>query len=374
MSTKPEPRSIADGLPDRPQGDQAAPAEVSSSAEGAKKRPIRVFHESAGAVVIIDGACLVLQRGDEWIFPKGHLESGEAPDQAAVREVREETGLDVRIICSLGATRYAFDTDGEDAHRKRVHWFLAERVGGSVRPESKFSQAVLLDRADVDRVVTHEADRTIAHKAFEALELEPLSPREWGAGLDADARSRATGDQQFPSVVEVVVEVSRGSRNKYEWDERHAVLRLDRVLSSAVYYNFNYAYVVDTRGEDGDHTDALLLVDEPIFPGCHVTARPVGGLRMSDESGDDFKVLCVAVGDPLYQHVRRLDQIEPHRLREIENFFATYKLLERKDVDVVGWLDADRAAEVLLADRRRFREERQQVQGSDSQVTGDWSG
>ena len=371
MSTKPEPRSIADGHPDRPQGDQTAPAEVRSSAEGGRKRPIRVFHESAGAVVIIDGACLVLQRGDEWIFPKGHLESGETPDQAAVREVREETGLDVRVIRSLGATRYAFDTDGADANRKRVHWFLAEQINKSVRPESTFSQAVLVDRADVDRVVTHEADRTLAHKAFEALELERRSPGERGAGPDADAQWRAAVDQQFPSVIEVVVAVPRGSRNRYEWDERAAVLRLDRVLSSAASCNFDYAYVVDTRGEGGDHTGALLLVDEPIFPGCHVTARPVGGLETSDESGGDVKVLCVAVGDPLYQHVRRWDQIEPHRLREIENCVATDKLLERRDVDVVGWLDADRAAEVLLADRRRFREERQHVQGGDSQVAGD---
>lgn len=167
-----------------------------------------------------------------------------------------------------------------------------------------------------------------------------------------DALSRA---ERFPDVIEIVVEISRGSRNKYEWDEHSAVIRLDRVLSSSVFYNFDYAFVEGTRAEDGDHTDALLLVDEPIFPGVHVWARPIGGLEMSDEHGFDFKVLCVALGDPFYEHVESLEQVEPHRLREIENFFATYKLLEDKQVDVVGWRDIERTREVLRADRDRHR-------------------
>jgi inorganic pyrophosphatase len=162
---------------------------------------------------------------------------------------------------------------------------------------------------------------------------------------------------QYPFVIEIVVEIPRGSRNKYEWDGRARVIRLDRVLSSAVFYNFDYAFVEGTRAEDGEHTDALLLVEEPVYPGVHVWARPVGGLEMTDEHGFDFKVLCVAIGDPLYAHVSTLDEIAPHTLREIENFFATYKLLENKQVDVVGWTGLDRAHEVLLADRDRYRRE-----------------
>ena len=126
----------------------------------------------------MDGACLVLQRGDEWVFPKGHLEAGETPEQAAVREVREETGLDIRIIRSLGSTRYAFDGGGADPHRKSVHWFLAERVGGTLRLEPIFSKAILLARADIDGIVTHEADRALAHMAFEADVPESRSPDE----------------------------------------------------------------------------------------------------------------------------------------------------------------------------------------------------
>jgi inorganic pyrophosphatase len=162
----------------------------------------------------------------------------------------------------------------------------------------------------------------------------------------------------FPRVIEVVIEIPAGSRNKYEWDEAAGVMRLDRVLSSAVFYNFDYGYIEGTRAADGDHSDAMVLIAEPTFPGCHLWARPVGGLRMRDEKGDDFKVLCVALSDALWQHVERLDQVSPQRLREIEHFFATYKLLEDKLVDVAGWADLDAALETLNADRQRWLAER----------------
>jgi inorganic pyrophosphatase len=165
----------------------------------------------------------------------------------------------------------------------------------------------------------------------------------------ADARTTP-----FPRVIEVVVEIPSGSRNKYEYDEATGVIRLDRVLSSAVFYNFDYGYVEDTRADDGDHTDAMVLLAEPTFPGCHVWARPVGGLRMRDDKGDDFKVLCVAIGDALWEHASRLEQVSPHRLREIEHFFATYKLLEDKRVEVYGWAELEDALEVLRADRERW--------------------
>lgn len=163
---------------------------------------------------------------------------------------------------------------------------------------------------------------------------------------------------EFPNVIEVVVEIPSGSRNKYEFDEHSGVIRLDRVLSSAVFYNFDYGYIEGTRADDGDHTDAMVLLAEPSFPGCHVWARPVGGLRMRDDKGDDFKVLCVAIGDPLWEHATRLGQVSPHRLREIEHFFATYKLLEDKRVEVYGWSDLDDALELLRADRERWIAER----------------
>jgi inorganic pyrophosphatase len=165
--------------------------------------------------------------------------------------------------------------------------------------------------------------------------------------------------EQFPDVVEIIVEIPRGSRNKYEFDEQAEVFRLNRVLASAVYYNFDYGFIEGTRAGDGDHTDAILLIGEGTFPGCHVWARPVGGLEMSDENGFDYKVLCVAIGDPSYVHYSELPDVSPHRLREIENFFQTYKLLENKEVEIVGWRERPRTREVLEHDRAVFIEERQ---------------
>ncbi len=163
---------------------------------------------------------------------------------------------------------------------------------------------------------------------------------------------------RFPRIVEIVVEIPRGSRNKYEFDEEAGVFRLDRVLASAVHYNFDYGFIEGTRADDGDHTDALLIIDEPTFTGCHVWARPIGGLEMRDEKGFDFKVLCVALGDPQQAHIDRIQQVRPHRLVEIEHFFETYKMLEKKETDVVGWRDRDRALEVLTADRAAWERER----------------
>jgi inorganic pyrophosphatase len=173
------------------------------------------------------------------------------------------------------------------------------------------------------------------------------------------AKSAPSKDKagQFPKVIEVVVEIPSGSRNKYEFNEASGDIWLDRVLSSAVFYNFDYGYVQNTRGGDGDHTDALVLLAEPTFPGCHLWARPVGGLRMDDENGEDFKVLCVALGDPLWSEVKELDGVSPHRLREIEHFFATYKLLEEKSVDIDGWADREAALKVLKDDRQGWLKE-----------------
>lgn len=162
---------------------------------------------------------------------------------------------------------------------------------------------------------------------------------------------------EYPNVIEIVVEIPRGSRNKYEYDESAGVYRLDRVLSSAVFYNFDYGFVEGTRSGDGDHTDALLIIDEPTFTGCRVWARPIGGLEMRDEKGYDFKVLCVAIGDAHQQHIEQLDQVRPHRLVEIEQFFATYKALEDKAVEVIGWSDRERALQVLRTDRETWQRE-----------------
>lgn len=152
------------------------------------------------------------------------------------------------------------------------------------------------------------------------------------------------------------IEIPQGSRNKYEYDETTRSFVLDRVLFSSVHYPTDYGFIPDTLAEDGDHLDILVIVHEPTFPGCHIPARVLGGLDMSDEKGSDFKVLAVPVGDPRFSHVTSLTDLGDHWQREIETFFATYKLLEPKDTEVLGWHSAEEAYEVIAACRRRFAE------------------
>ena len=173
-------------------------------------------------------------------------------------------------------------------------------------------------------------------------------------------------EKDFPAVIEVVVEIPALSRNKYEYDEVDNVIRLDRVLSSAVYYNFDYGFIEGTRADDGDHTDAMLLIDERTFPGCHVWARPVGVLKMADEKGVDFKVLCVALADALYSHLDALQQVSPHKLLEIEQFFQTYKNLEDKSVEIEGWAGVAETLEILRTDRERWLAEQRAAEADEA--------
>jgi inorganic pyrophosphatase len=153
-------------------------------------------------------------------------------------------------------------------------------------------------------------------------------------------------------LIEVVVEIPRGSRNKYEFDKDRGVVVLDRVLYSSVHYPTDYGFITGTLALDGDALDALVVVDEPTFPGCHVMARPIGVLDMRDEKGPDQKILAVPVGDPRYADIHDLNDIGQHWLKEIENFFQTYKALEDKWTDVVGWEDVAAAVRVIDQARR----------------------
>jgi inorganic pyrophosphatase len=156
--------------------------------------------------------------------------------------------------------------------------------------------------------------------------------------------------------VDAVVEIPRGSRNKYEYDEDLKAFRLDRVLYSSVHYPTDYGFIPDTLAPDGDHLDILIIVEEPTFTGCIVRARPIGCLDMIDEKGHDQKVLAVPLGDPRFASVMDIDDISPHWLSEIENFFNTYKVLERLVTVVAGWAHKERAFELIEEYRRRYAE------------------
>jgi inorganic pyrophosphatase len=147
--------------------------------------------------------------------------------------------------------------------------------------------------------------------------------------------------------INVIIEIPRGSRNKYEYDHDSKRIHLDRVLYSSVHYPTDYGFVPHTLSKDGDPLDVLVVVEEPTFPGCQITVRPIGVLVMRDEAGVDEKILAVPIADPRLSEIRELDDIGKHWLREIENFFDTYKLLEGKETIVEDWLGADSAREAL---------------------------
>lgn len=144
-------------------------------------------------------------------------------------------------------------------------------------------------------------------------------------------------------MIEVVIEIGKGGRNKYEWDAKRGVFVLDRVLYSSVHYPTDYGFIPDTRAADGDPLDVMVIVEEPTFTGCHLMVRPVGVLIMHDEKGKDEKILSVPVRDPRFDHITDLEHVSPHLLKEIENFFATYKALEGKTSVTLGWYDAETA-------------------------------
>lgn len=156
------------------------------------------------------------------------------------------------------------------------------------------------------------------------------------------------------TTVTVMIEIPKGSRNKYEYDKEKRVLRFDRMLFSAVHYPSDYGFIPETLAEDGDPLDALVLVWEPTFPGCLIEARPVGLFKMWDEKGPDEKILCVPVSDPLWNYIERLANVPPHLLKEIEHFFAVYKDLERKKVGIEGWEDHEAAIKVIKESQERY--------------------
>ena len=152
---------------------------------------------------------------------------------------------------------------------------------------------------------------------------------------------------------DVLIEIPRGSRNKYEVDHESGLIRLDRTLFTATQYPADYGFVPDTLGEDGDPLDALVLVLEPTFPGCLIRSRPIGMFRMTDEKGGDDKILCVPAGDPRQEHLRDLHDLPEFDRLEIEHFFLIYKQLEPgKSVEGASWADRAAAEAEVEASRR----------------------
>lgn len=153
--------------------------------------------------------------------------------------------------------------------------------------------------------------------------------------------------------IPVIIEIPKGSRNKYEYDKETKQFRFDRMLFSSVHYPCDYGFIPDTLAEDGDPLDALVLVWEPTFPGCLIESMPIGVFKMEDEKGMDEKVLFVPVRDPLWNHITSLEGVPPHLLKEIEHFFSIYKDLELKKTKIYGWDSAEVARDIIKSCYKR---------------------
>jgi inorganic pyrophosphatase len=162
------------------------------------------------------------------------------------------------------------------------------------------------------------------------------------------------------TVVEAIVEIPKGSRNKYEFEHEKGYIRLDRVLFTSVHFPSDYGFVPGTKAPDGDPLDILILIEEPTFSGCHVMVRPIGVLVMQDEAGIDEKIISVPVSDPRFEAVGSLNDMAPHWRIEIENFFSIYKELEAgKHARIKGWEGVGKAKSLL----KKYTVESSQGQG-----------
>ena len=163
---------------------------------------------------------------------------------------------------------------------------------------------------------------------------------------------------------DVLIEIPKGSRNKYEYDFELNKIRFDRMLFSSMMYPGDYGFVPETLALDGDPLDVLVLMHEPTFPMCVMEVKAVGVFHMADEKGPDEKIVCVPVSDPIWSKKGDISELNPHRLQEIEHFFQVYKDLEKKKVDVGEWGNAEEAYEILEKSIERYENSEHKTSGN----------
>lgn len=153
--------------------------------------------------------------------------------------------------------------------------------------------------------------------------------------------------QPKAGIINVLIEIPGGCKNKYEFDKDMNAFILDRVLFSSVKYPYDYGFVPNTLADDGDPLDGMVMMDEPTFAGCVIASRPICMLEMIDGGDRDEKILCVPAEDPRYDHVKSMKDVAPHVLDEIAEFFRSYKNLEKKETNILGWKDIDQVAPLV---------------------------
>jgi inorganic pyrophosphatase len=164
-----------------------------------------------------------------------------------------------------------------------------------------------------------------------------------------------------PEVINVVVEIPRGSRNKYEYDKESGAFFLDRVLYSPMHYPAEYGFMPQSYYDDGDPLDVLVLMNQPTFPGCVIEARPVAIFSMIDSGEGDDKILAVPANDPYFANVKDIQDVSPHYLREVEHFFQVYKDLQNKKVESRGWEGAAKALERVAYSIELYKQNREKL-------------
>lgn len=161
-----------------------------------------------------------------------------------------------------------------------------------------------------------------------------------------DIKDLPAGDK-FPEEFNVIIEITKGSRNKYEYDKDLGVIKLDRTLSTSISYPYDYGFIPHTLSEDGDMLDVFVILENSVFPGCLVTARPVGVVHMTDDGEKDEKIIAVPAEDARHKHITDIAQLSPHLKSEVQHFLEHYKDLRNNNVKVIGWGDRKEAIKVM---------------------------
>lgn len=156
--------------------------------------------------------------------------------------------------------------------------------------------------------------------------------------------------------INTIIEINKGSKNKYEIDKKSGIIALDRVMHTAQDYPFDYGFVPQTLWDDGDALDIVLLTTYPLFPGILVKVREVAVLRMNDTGDEDVKIIAVPVEDPRFENVQDLSDINKHTLKEIEHFFLTYKKVQNKEVTLHGWGDKKEASTAFEKSQKLYKD------------------